>query len=401
MGNDDALACALEDAATWKSMALQLKDVVAQQTEIISLLKEHRAAAHRAPDPVNTVALPSISIREIFAKYKAARCHEHSWGTIEDKLSHLVRRLGDLPAAQLDHKKWEEHRIARRAEKMDYGRSRGRGPAESSLNIELGVAKTMLEWAETQGHLIFNPLRKARKAKTKGPRKTWLKEYQLQQFLAFTKPDGREQSQMLRAFILVDFDSGARFNEIRLLRRDRLRQRVESDGLEEAMGWVVDIDATKNSKAHVIGLTQRAHEALLAIGEIDGSPYFFARKETKRPYTRKQISRWFRQACDSTGIDSAVATGEIRLTPHDGRRSAATNAHNRGGSLLEVQNMLNHSSPATTAQYVQINEANAVKMARIMDAGIEREARRRPPKRAEHVAQEPTGDSISDVRGGR
>lgn len=396
MGNvlADALARALEDGAAWRAMATQLQTVVAQQAEIIALLKGERAPAQPAP-----AAMPPILVCDLFDRYKEARKHEHSWAVIEDKLDHLVRRLGGLPASELTRKKWEEHRIARRGEVMESGRSKGKTPAESSLNEELAKAKTMLEWGEDNGYLSFNPLRKAKKSKTKGPRKTWLTEAQLQTFLGFQRPDGRDAQIVMRAFILVDFDSGARFEEIRTLRRDRLRQREHTDDVGTTMRWVVDIDETKNSKAHVIGLTQRTYEALTALDDVDGSPYFFARAATKRPWGRKTIGKWFRAACEDTGIDAVVANGELRLRIHDGRRSAATNAHNRGASLIEVQQMLNHSSPAVTAQYVQLNEANAAKMARLMEAGIERENQRKPPRRSAHVVHSATDTSESDVRG--
>lgn len=397
--SDDAgarLARALEDAAQWRSMALQLKTLAEQQTEIISLLKEQRAPAHRAPV---VVAMVSILICELFEKYKAARKHEHSWPVIEDKLNHLLRHLGGMAAVELNRQKWEDHRIVRRGEVMKSGRSRGKTPAESSLNEELAKAKTMLEWGEDNGYLPFNPLRKAKKNKTKGPRKTWLQEPQLQQFLGFQRPAARDARVVMRAFILVDFDSGARFEEIRTLRRDRLRQREHTDDVGTTMRWVVDIDETKNSKAHVIGLTQRTYDALMELDEVDGSPYFFARAATKRPWGRKTIGKWFRAACEATGIDAVVANGEIQLRIHDGRRSAATNAHNRGASLIEVQQMLNHSSPAVTAQYVQLNEANAAKMARIMEVGIERETKRKPPRRSAHVGHGGTDTAESDVRG--
>jgi integrase len=266
---------------------------------------------------------------------------------------------------------------------MDYGRSKGRPPAETTLNIELGCAKVMLEWGVDHGYLSHNPLRKTRRAKTKGPRKTWLRESDLQRLLDAPEPKGRVQRLTLRAFILVIFDTGLRFEEARRLRRDRARERDEFDEItgDSAIGWVVDIDETKNRKAHTVGLTPRAWDALHALGEVPGSPYFFTRPETKALWGERTIRWWFRRACEESGVDALVAEGEIQVRPHDGRRSAATNAHNRGGSLLEVQRMLNHTSPAITAQYVQQNEANAIRMARIMEDGAARERRRRPPKR--------------------
>lgn len=52
----------------------------------------------------------------------------------------------------------------------------------------------------------------------------------------------------------------------------------------------------------------------------------------------------------------APATGKGRLGSHDLRRTCARNAHDNGASLLQVQKMLGHSDPKTTARYIGLGE---------------------------------------------
>lgn len=328
----------------------------------------------------------SPSVKWIYEQYEPARKHDHSWRMMEDKLAPLIRLCGEEPALELTPARWERHRTVRRTEVMAYGRSKGRPPAETTLNIELGCAKVMLEWAVEHGYLAFNPLRKTRRKKTKSKRKTWLPEDWLDRLLSFKRPKGDEQRACLRAWVLAIFDSGARFNEARMLRRDRLRRRAdEADEPNASSGWVIGIDETKNSKAHVLGLTHRTFDALMAIDEVTGSPYFFARRATKRLWAKRTMHWWFHTACENTGIDAVVAEGEVQVRPHDGRRSAATNASRRGADLLAIQRMLNHSNPNVTADYVQIDEDNAIKVAKLMERGVAKDQERKPPKRTHLV----------------
>lgn len=321
----------------------------------------------------------AATIKEIFTAYEAIRKGEKSWVTIRNGLVPLVRRLGDLPAMQLTPKKWREHYQAR----LDEGNCWGRTPSTTTLASELGRAKTMLTWAATDdaGFLPHNPLRDAKRPKKKKPRKTWLPEPDIQRLIEAPKPTCDKGRAAVKAFVLVKADTGLRFNEVRLMRRDRIRRR--------GADHVVDIPTTKNEKPHVVGLTRRAYAALMALPRSARCPYFFVNPDTDDVYCETTLRGWFYDACDSSGVTALAVEGEKRVKPHDMRRSAATNAHARGASLLAIQDMLNHSDPGITAQYVQRNETNAVKMAQLMEAGAAAELReameqdRIGPKRSE------------------
>ena len=313
----------------------------------------------------------AVTLRQVYEAYEEIRRGERCWIYLRAKLAPLVRLLGDLPAQDLTPKRWAGFRAARLRETA----RKDQPPSVATLNLELARAKTMLSWAaeEEQGFISVNPLREAKRQKQKPPRRTWLTEDDLQRLLG-AGPRGRRARQMFRAWVLIQADTGLRFNEARKIRRDRVRE--VDDG-----GCIAHIPDTKNGRAHVVGLTQRAWEALQAIPQCLGSPYYFANPNNRgKLYCVSTMWRWFRMAAEACQLDSVVADGEIRVRPHDLRRSAATNAHNRGASLLEVQDMLNHSNPGITSQYVQRTQANAIKIARLMSDGAERE--RRGPQRA-------------------
>lgn len=321
------------------------------------------AQAVPAPKPCATIA-------EIFKAYENHRRNDHSWIVIRDRLRPLVRLLGDLPADQLTPKKWAQHRAVRLQEVA----RKDQPPSGATLNLELSRAKTMLSWAveDEQGFLTINPLREAKRQKQKPPRRTWLAEGDLQRVLASRCPVTPRARVMFRAHVLLQADTGLRFNEARTLRRDRV---VEVDD----GGYLAHIPDTKNGRAHSVGLTPRIWSALSDIPVCLGSPFFFANPDNRgRLFSESSMWRWFRDAAEAAGVDALVADGEIRVRPHDLRRSAATNAHNRGATLLEVQDMLNHSNPGITSQYVQRTQANAVRIAQLMADGAAKEQRRGP-----------------------
>lgn len=351
----------------------ELQDAHGQVRTLHGVIADQaRALAGLAPpDAVN-----SLPLREVFAAYEVHRGRDHSWIVIRDRLRPLVRRLGDLPCGLLTPKRWAEHRRARTKEIM----YRGTGPNATTLNIELSRTKTMLKWAaqEEQGFVSFNPLRDAKREKQKPPRRTWLTEADLQRLLKADQPLQERARAMFHAFLLTAADTGLRFDEVRTLRRDRI-SRVDG-------AVVVQIPDTKNRKAHLAGLTSRAWEALSEIPRC-GSEFFFGNHyRAGRLYSESSVWRWFRLAAEDVDLDSIVAAGEVRVRIHDLRRSAASNAHNRGATLLEVQDLLNHSNPGITAQYVQRTNANAIKVARLMERGAEIE--RRGPRRSPNHGSE-------------
>lgn len=358
------------DAATQALIAAKDAQIAAltAQLQVLTVTVQGLAEALRLQPPAITAT--TVTLGELYVAYEVARHREHSWKNTKNKLAPLIRRHADLPAMQLTPRRWRAHHTARQSENTIWERP----PSRGTLTEELSKAKSFLAWAasEDQGLIPHNPLRDAKGEKPAPPKKSWLPESEIQRLVSAPQPSSAKARAVIRAFVLTKGDTGLRFEELRKLRRDRVR-RSGSEG-----DRIADIPETKNRKSHVVGLTDRAFEALEALPHVLGSPYYFCNEDTGKLHGQTTLRMWFNEAVISSGVSMSAAEGE-RITPHTMRRSAATNAHARGASLLEVMDMLNHSDPGITAQYVRRNESNAIRIAKMMQAGADRE--RKGPQR--------------------
>jgi len=70
--------------------------------------------------------------------------------------------------------------------------------------------------------------------------------------------------------------------------------------------------------------------------------------------TPTDVSRTVAAAGAVAGL--APPSGPGRLGAHDLRRTCARNAYDNGATLLQVQKLLGHSDPKTTARYIGLGE---------------------------------------------
>lgn len=314
---------------------------------------------------------PSITVRQLYDRYEAVMRGRKSWRAIRNRLRAFVALYGDVAVMSLTVPRWVEFRARRAADDPVTGKAIG----TLTTNFELDWVKAMLNWAsdDEQQLIPSNPLARARREKTNGGRDTWLTEDDVARLLARCSP-------ILRAFVLIAVDTGLRISEVVSMRRDRLRWGETAAGERVA---IVEFSkrVTKGKRAHLVALTVRATEAIAEL-PATVNPYVLpSHRLPGRPYCAGWIRKIFRAACEGAGIDVRAAEGDIRIRCHDLRHTAATAATRRGASLLQVQRMLNHSTPAITARYVHHDDGDAVALAALMQAGAERE--RKPPKRAE------------------
>lgn len=306
-------------------------------------------------------AAPQITVASVYARYEKARCGEHSWTMLRNKLRPFIRRLGDAAAMDVTPKVWALHRQERRNELIPRGRSHGKPPSEQTLRVELGVAKSMLEWAasEEQELIPLNPLRAAKYDRKAKRRRAWMPPDIFERLLTSPRPEGVEQRAVFHGWCLLAYETGLRYEEARTARIDRMRRTEE--------GVALDIDRTKGGEPHTVGLTSRVLAALQAIPRVIGSPYFFARSDTKLLYADNTFGWWFRCACAAANLDAHLSAEDVQWRPHDLRRGAATNAIDRGADIRAVQQMLHHASVKQTEAYVQRSAPEAIRIARIME----------------------------------
>ncbi len=356
----------------------RLLAVVEAQGAQLAALTSIVSAERSGPKPAPREA----TVADVHDRFRAAYQGRPCWKIARNRLTPFVEYFGADNVSAVTPTRWPAYREMR---KMAQGRKAGMTLSPLTINFELDWAKRMFNWAmePEQAMIASNPLAIVKREKTRTQRETWLTEEDVQAALSTRAPRNERIRAAIHAWFINVVDTGLRFNEMRKLRRDRCRIRPDGSVL-------ADVGRTKNGKTHFVALTTRGWEALQRIDHVLGSPLFFANGNTTRLYSERTMRRWFREMVESAGLDSRVADGDVRLRPHDGRRTAATAADRRGASLSAIQEMLNHSTPAITVRYIRRSEESAVAISRLMEAGAARErseteAARRGPKGSPNV----------------
>lgn len=343
-----------------------LRRTLAHQARLISTLGSE-------VDP----SAPSLAI--VWWLYSQVRGHEKSFKHIWWRIYPLIRRLGDLPAPELNAVVWERHRSVRRTE-PDH---RGNCPIEYTLNVELQRTKEMLDWAVENDMLKFNPLKPAKNVKTQCGRETRLKQADVGGLLKACEQlrDTRKREEhddgwtalRMKAFILCCFDSMLRFNEARHLRRDI----IGADGT-----YNLSRTTTKGGKPRTVVLTPRTLEAIALLPTAPNTHYVFASLDTGKLLGQTYFRRWFRQACKRCGIDARCEPGDKQIVIHHLRHAGASEADEAGARPGAIKDALGHSRLATTEKYLHREKTESARHVaeKMVAAAVAKP--RLPPKRA-------------------
>ena len=101
--------------------------------------------------------------------------------------------------------------------------------------------------------------------------------------------------------------------------------------------WRLPGDRVKNRNAHVVPLSPLAEELFReAIARHPSSPFLFPSRITKEPITGQAVARAVKRSLEALGL------GDV--TPHDLRRTCATEMAKLGIPRLVVDKVLNHVS---------------------------------------------------------
>jgi integrase len=314
------------------------------------------AVAQRLGVSSPQVGKPSISVGQLYLRFKATRPKGRAWQMVRALLRPFILRHWRAPCSEITALTWLDHAAKRRKERT---RNR-RPPKEATLNLELQRAKQLFAFGEEAGLLTENPLRKCKPVKTKSARETWLTEQQFERLVAHAGVLGEEREVVFRALVIAMVVTGMRISEALRVRRDR----IHLDG-----SMVLGSAETKTRKARVVGFTNRALVAMSEVPGYPGSPYVFASKHNKgKPYDASAPRHWLRKVAEASGLDAVVAHGDDRLRLHDLRHSAASIAEARGAMPREVQAMLGHTKISTTERYLHREKVNAAAaIAKLMD----------------------------------
>lgn len=356
------------------SLAVNFDEVGMLRSQLASAWAEiqtlRRTIAHQARllehlGPETHPAAPSLNC--VYWKFSLAHEHGRSWLDHRNRLLPTLKGLGTLPAPEVTPIRWAEHVAQRRHEHHRYGKP----PCDYTLDIELGRAKGLLDWAVENQMIAFNPLRGAKRSGAKSRRETDLKPYDVDAMLEAARDvtdkrlcDGDDdglRAKKLSAFILCCFRSMLRRNEARFLRRGAIRPNGDVDVIG------------KGRKKRTVTLTADTLEAIAAIPVHPKSDYVFA-SETGKPHGSTTFHSWFRWACEHGRLDSRAAPGE-RVVIHSLRHAGATAADAAGVRPGALQQVMGHASLETTERYLHRDAIeSAHHVAELMSP-------RRPPRR--------------------
>lgn len=340
----------------------ELRRTVAHQARLLTNL-------HSETHP----AAPSLNC--VYWLFSLSHEHMTSWKEHRNRLLPTLSGVGTMLAPDVTPATWVRHLAARRQQAQ-----RGGGtPCDHTLNIELGRAKGMLDWAVENQMITFNPLRAARYAKTVSRRETNLKPYDVDRLLEAAEDfadkrlcdgdDDGSRSAMLRAVILCWFDSMLRFDEGRHLRRDM----IEEDGSYPVMRAETKTDAG----ARTVTLTPRTLEAIRAVPIHPATNHVFVNMAKGTMIGQTTMRGWFRWACEHGRLDARAAPKDKRIVPHHLRHACATAADAAGARPGALQLTLGHANIGATERYLHRDKAESAR--HVAEKIVEATAPRRGP----------------------
>ena len=168
------------------------------------------------------------------------------------------------------------------------------------------------------------------------PRDRYLAEDEIRRFwngLEFTRLDP-QLSRILKLLLLL----GQRRTEVGHIRWSEL-------DLERGV-WELPAERTKSGRAHRVPLSPLA---LDLIGEPDGHEHVFHHRDGS-PFGRFSISHAMRRELPALGLADKPAT------PHDLRRTAASQMAELGIDRLTISKILNHADPTITGAIYELSE---------------------------------------------
>ncbi|MGA1824119.1 MAG: tyrosine-type recombinase/integrase [bacterium] len=221
------------------------------------------------------------------------------------------------------------------------------GLAPATIDMEISIAKTMVNKAfdndMIQGHVV-RAFRKVKRKLKKGSnaRKRILTFEEYSSLIHFASPH-------LREIIIVDFNTGMRSGELRMLKWDYIDTKHMFIRLPETV--------TKEGKPKNIPIN---HHVLKVFQSIPNNHEFIFTFRGKPIRERGGLKRSFKTACRKAGIPCGRAE-ENGITFHDIRRTVKTNMLNAGIDKAHRDMILGHSLKGMDAHYLAPSEEDLTK----------------------------------------
>lgn len=286
---------------------------------------------------------PKPAFRDLWAKYDAhgtamtegGRKRIKSWDRGQKyQARRLLECFGDLPWDEVTLERADEYRAWRRTH---LGRWTKTMPKAATINRELRSAQSCLSQAVKKRIIPRNPL-----AGMMDERPIHDRDFSISQeeFLLIVK----HSRPLLRYFLLLDYETGCR--------RDELRELVWSE-VDLDVGLIkLPWQRTKGAKEREIPLTTTARLVLDMIPADGTNPYVFSTPFLPDgPISRSTLGKWFRDARNIAGVKGPKGQP---IWLHTLRHTWATDGATNGVDIETLMSIGGWSDEKTARRYINI-----------------------------------------------
>lgn len=291
-----------------------------------------------------------LTLRRLAEQYiEYSKRNKRSWERDVASCKHLVAHFGERQLRAITPESVERYKKKRMQERPRRGSAPKMSPA--SINRELAALSAMFSWAEVNGWIDGNPVRKVKKLREANERDRILSETEFRALVDAAAPH-------LKPILLIAYHTGMRKGEILALTWDRIdlaRRVIRLRGGD-----------TKSDQARIAPLNEEAMDALRTLPPRVGSPWVF-RFRGKRPVG--SVKRAFANARIRAGLK------DVHL--HDLRHTFVTNARRAGVDHLTIMAITGHRTTAVFKRYNTIEEADVLEASRRIEEYRALESRER------------------------
>jgi integrase len=206
--------------------------------------------------------------------------------------------------------------------------------APIAANRTLALVRKMFNFAVSRDIVPVNPCTSVPAPSKEHRRERVLDEAEIRQLLK-KLPEAR-MAELSQLAIKLQLLTAQRCGEV---------LGAEWDDISLEFGWwTIPAEKSKNNLAHRVPLSSQARDVLQRVKVLNrGESHAFPSPRGDRPMTHTVLSRAVRRNSEVFGVDN--------WTPHDLRRTAASQITSMGFNRLVVSKILNHAERGVTAVY--------------------------------------------------
>lgn len=265
----------------------------------------------------------------------------------------LLEELGELRLNEIGVRDVERFKARRRDD----------GVGNKSINEELAILSKLLDYAHEIGELLTTPVR-IRRLKTQKPGFDFFNFEEAAQLVAAAEDAPRPWGTMIQVAMLT----GMRLGELRGLRWKDVDLRAKQIHVRVAADDKGVLGPPKSGQARVIDLPGRA-VTLLREHRRRGETFVFCRDDgsmlqnwhCEAQSTRRGMTSPLMRVCDAAGLR--------RLGWHGLRHTYASHLIMRGASVMQVKELLGHSTVVITMRYAHLSPSARKVAVALLDAG--------------------------------